>query len=121
MSEIKVTGGNMPFSVEVVNTKELLEQGLSGRRYLDMNHGMLFVFPSEGIKRMWMPNMYFPLDIVWLNSSKKIVKIDVNVQACSGTHNCKTYSSDIPVLYAIELNGNNASTLGLHVNQQLSF
>ena len=37
MSDIRVTGGNMPFSVEVVNTKELLEQGLSGRRYLDMN------------------------------------------------------------------------------------
>ena len=119
---IYVSGSQISrFLVEVVDTPETITKGLSGRRVLPQRQGMLFVFPKTEVHSMWMPNMYFPLDIVWLNSSKKIVKIDVNVQACSGTHNCKTYSSDIPVLYAIELNGNNASTLGLQVNQQLSF
>lgn len=109
------------FPVEVVSTPQALQQGLSNRTYLQPRHGMLFKFAKEGVQSMWMPNMNFPLDIVWIDSNKTIVKINVNVQPCSGTKNCTSYSSVYPVLYAIELNANDASQIGLHVGLQLSF
>jgi uncharacterized membrane protein (UPF0127 family) len=111
------------FPVEVVSTPAALQKGLSDRKFLMPRHGMLFKFVKEGVQSMWMPNMNFPLDIVWLDSSKTIVKIIVNVQPCEGggTHNCKSYSSVYPTLYAIELNAFDASQIGLHVGLQLIF
>lgn len=109
------------FLVEVVTSPEDMSRGLSGRRFLSPRQGMLFVFRDTSVHSMWMPNMYFPLDIVWLDENNTIVKIEENVQPCSGNHNCKSYSSVYPTRYAIELNGFDASRIGLTVGMKLSF
>jgi len=109
------------FVVEVARTPQQLENGLSNRKTLAPRRGMLFIFPNVGIQSMWMPNMNFPLDIVWFDTNNTIVKIEENVQPCSGTHNCHSYSSGTPVKYAIELNAFDASRMGLTVGKKLSF
>ena len=109
------------FSVEVVQTPEQLRKGLSDRPYLAPRNGMLFIFSTVGVQSMWMPNMNFPLDIVWIDSNKTVMKIEENVKPCSGNHNCRSYSSDYPVKYAIELNANDAKRIGLRVGLKLSF
>ena len=109
------------FLVEVVSKPDDLSQGLSGRTTLSPRQGMLFVFPTLEVHSMWMPNMYFPLDIVWIDDEKKIVKIEENVTPCSGTHNCTSYSSSYPTKYAIELNAFDASRIGLNIGKKLSF
>jgi uncharacterized membrane protein (UPF0127 family) len=109
------------FLVEVVDRPETLSKGLSGRKVLPQRQGMLFVFPNSEVHNMWMPNMYFPLDIVWIDNEKKIVKIEENVSPCSGTNNCTSYSSLYPTKYAIELNGFDATRIGLSVGKKLSF
>ena len=109
------------FPVEVVSSPEDLRQGLSNRSYLLPRNGMLFNFGRVGVQSMWMPNMNFPLDIVWIDVNKSIVKIEENCMPCSGNHNCKSYSSMYPIMYAIELNAYDASRIGLRVGMQLSF
>ena len=109
------------FLVEVVSTPDALSQGLSGRISLPQRQGMLFVFPKLEVHSMWMPNMYFPLDIVWIDNEKKIIKIEENISPCSGTNNCTSYSSLYPTKYAIELNAFDASRIGLTVGKKLSF
>lgn len=109
------------FIVEVARTPKELQTGLSNRQTLAPRKGLLFIFPNVGIQSMWMPNMYFPLDIVWIDTNMKIIKIEENVQPCSGTHNCHSYSSGTPVQYAIELNAFDASRMGLRVGKKLSF
>lgn len=109
------------FVVEVAKTPHQLQTGLSNRQTLAPRRGMLFIFPNVSVQSMWMPNMYFPLDIVWIDMNGSIVKIEENVQPCSGTHNCHSYSSDIPVKYAIELNSFDASRIGLRVGIKLTF
>jgi len=109
------------FLVEVVDTTETLSKGLSGRKVLPQRQGMLFVFPNLEVHSMWMPNMYFPLDIVWIDNEKKIIKIEENISPCSGTNNCTSYSSLYPTKYAIELNAFDASRIGLTVGKKLSF
>ena len=113
--------GIQRFPVEVVSTPQDLRQGLSNRSYLTSRNGMLFVFANVGVQSMWMPSMNFPLDIVWIDSTKKIIKIEGNVQPCMDNHNCNSYTSIYPVLYAIELNAGDASRIGLYVGLQLSF
>lgn len=109
------------FRVEVVSSPEQLRKGLSDRRYLAPRSGMLFVFPSLSVQSMWMPSMNFPLDIVWLDSNKTVTKIQENVNPCFENKNCKNYSSDYPVQYAIELNAGDAKRIGLYVGLKLVF
>jgi uncharacterized membrane protein (UPF0127 family) len=109
------------FLVEMVSSPQDLQQGLSGRESLLPRQGMLFVFPSLGKQSMWMPNMNFPLDIVWVDEDKVIVKIEKNVNPCVGNHNCKSYVSGFPVLYAVELNAGDATRIGLQVGLKLAF
>lgn len=109
------------FNVEVAKSPEELRKGLSDRPYLAPRNGMLFIFPNNTIHSMWMPSMNFPLDIVWLDSNKTIIKIEENVQPCFQNKNCKSYSSVYPAQYAIELNAGDASRIGLQVGLKLNF
>ncbi len=58
--------------VEVMDTNEKRQQGLSGRERLGENEGMLFVFDRPGIYSFWMKEMKFPLDFVWINEDKVV-------------------------------------------------
>lgn len=59
--------------VEVVNKEESVNNGLSLR--VDLKNqddrkidGMLFVFPQKEIRRFWMKEMLFEIDICWLDN-----------------------------------------------------
>lgn len=64
--------------VEIADTEQSRSQGLSGRKSLAENSGVLFVFPSPGIYEFWMKDMNFPLDFIWIKNGK-IVEITENV------------------------------------------
>ena len=66
---IVAIGGTI-VTAEIVDTKEKLELGLSGREGLSFNKGMLFVFPKTGYHSFWMKDMSFPIDIIWLSKEK---------------------------------------------------
>ncbi len=40
---------------------------------------MLFKFDTPGIYGIWMKDMRFPIDIIWLDKNKKIVNLKRNV------------------------------------------
>ena len=71
--------GNALVEVEVVDTQELRAQGLSGRKQLEENKGMLFVFKEPGRHGFWMNDMNFAIDIIWIDKEKKVVEITENV------------------------------------------
>jgi uncharacterized membrane protein (UPF0127 family) len=54
-------------------------RGLSGRDELGDKQAMTFVFDSVGERCIWMKDMQFSIDIVWLNEQKKIVAVEQNV------------------------------------------
>jgi uncharacterized membrane protein (UPF0127 family) len=53
--------------------------GLSGRKELKNDTGMLFVFPKGGNHGFWMKDMNFPIDILWIDKDFNIVGIEENV------------------------------------------
>ncbi|HPV70396.1 MAG TPA: DUF192 domain-containing protein [Candidatus Magasanikbacteria bacterium] len=71
--------GNVELKVEVADSVKSWQKGLSGRKSLPENKGMLFVFPQEDRQSFWMKDMEFPIDIIWINNGK-IVDIAPNVQ-----------------------------------------
>ncbi|OGG12985.1 hypothetical protein A2773_05865 [Candidatus Gottesmanbacteria bacterium RIFCSPHIGHO2_01_FULL_39_10] len=96
-----VTINDKNISVEVADTDEERTRGLSGRKSLEENHGMLFIFPQKSIQRFWMKDMNFPIDIVWIDGDK-IVGFDEYIPP-EGSTPQKIYSSPLPVNKVLEL------------------
>ena len=72
-------------SVEVPETIKELETGLSGRRNLESNHGMLFHFKGHR-PVIWMKNTFFPLDIAFLDAEGRVLRIDQGVPLSLDRH-----------------------------------
>ena len=67
--------GGAVLSVDVANTPEARIRGLSGRKTLPAGRGMLFIFDSTARHGMWMKEMNFPIDIIWVGENFRIVSI----------------------------------------------
>ena len=64
---------------------------------------------------MWMLNTLIPLDMLFTDADKKIIKIERNTQALSK----KIISSETPALWVLELRGGTSERLGLKVGDRL--
>jgi uncharacterized membrane protein (UPF0127 family) len=70
--------GDGVFLARVANTPDMREKGLGGTNGLREEEGMLFVFDTDDKWSMWMKDVKYPIDIVWLSSEKKVVYIVKN-------------------------------------------
>lgn len=119
-SEDKITirTGNNYLAAETADTEEERERGLSGRESLDDNNVMLFVFERLARYGIWMKDMKFPIDIVWLDADKNIV--DVMNEVSPDTYP-EIFHPNSEAKYVIEMSAGNAKKLGLQVGQSLSW
>ena len=110
------------FTTELVQSRSATKKGLMYRDGLPPKTGMFFLFTDPPHRRsMWMNNMRFPLDIVWLDGALKIVSIRKDVQPCISAAECPSISSIYKAQHAIELTAGDAAALGLSVGDTLKF
>jgi uncharacterized membrane protein (UPF0127 family) len=93
--------GEIPIIVDVADTQIERVQGLSGRSKMDNSNGMLFVFDTADYHEIWMKDMLFPIDIIWIGEDLKVISIDSAVQPSSYP---KKYRPTRPARYAVETN-----------------
>lgn len=65
-------------TIEIADNEEETTQGLMYRRSMPDSCGMVFIFTDSQPRSFWMKNTYLPLDILYLDESKKIVTIQAN-------------------------------------------
>lgn len=99
---------NQKFTIEIASTPRQLTQGLSNRKELCQNCGMLFIFPTSQILQFWMKDTLIPLDMIFIDQNNKIINI---VTAQVGDLSIK--NSVAPALYCLELNADRATELNL--------
>ena len=110
------------FTTELVQSRYATKKGLMYRDGLPSKTGMFFLFTDPPHRRgMWMNNMRFPLDIVWLDGALKIVSIRKDVQPCISAAECPSISSIYKAQHAIELTAGDADALGLSPGDTLRF
>jgi uncharacterized membrane protein (UPF0127 family) len=85
--------------IEIADDDEQREKGLMYRKQMEMSTGMLFIFEDEDFRSFWMKNTYIPLDILYLDANRKIVRIHENV----ATLNEQSIPSDSPAKYVVEV------------------
>lgn len=96
--QIKVSGHNA--WVEVANTPEARRRGLMHRRQLGPDQGMLFVFPGEEIRQMWMSNTVIPLDAGFFDADGVLINT-VGMDPDGGR---EIHRSSAPAHYVLEMN-----------------
>lgn len=87
--------------VELAETPEKLHLGLMYRENMEEYQGMLFIFHIEEPQGFYMKNTIMPLDIIFINEKKEIVKIYKNTTPYSEAD----LPSIKPVLYVVEVKG----------------
>ena len=118
MSLPKLKVGDQTISLLVANDQASREKGLGERPYLAKNEAMLFVFDDVAQECFWMKDMKFPIDIVWLSTSRQVVHIEKNISPASYP---KTYCPVVPAKYVIEFNSGYTDSLGIKEGQTLNF
>ncbi len=114
MLEIHGASATHTFKVWVADTPGRQTQGLMFVRDLPDDEGMLFTHCCSGI---WMKNTYVSLDIVFVGTDGRIVKIAERAQP----FDLRTISADQPVQAVVELKGGAAAQLKLRTGDRVTW
>ena len=98
--KLDIQVNDVTLHVEVASTHEKRLLGLMHRKKLPKNKGMLFIYPSERIIKLWMKNTSIPLSVAFLNKNKKII----NIEKMEPNQTKIIYVSKDLALYAVEVN-----------------
>jgi uncharacterized membrane protein (UPF0127 family) len=81
--EIVSKNGVHPFNVELATDDAERSRGLMFRKELPEGQGMLFDFDREQPVSFWMHNTYIPLDMIFIRSDGRILRIAENTEPLS--------------------------------------
>lgn len=104
------------YVLEVTDSAEEQQQGLSDRERLAEDTGMLFTFRSEAERCFWMKDMNFAIDMVWVGSDRRVIYVEDNVAPDTYP---ETYCHEGK--YVIELNAGKAGEGGIKQGVKLDF
>jgi uncharacterized membrane protein (UPF0127 family) len=103
------------FTLEVADTDARRSRGLMFRKSMAADHGMLFVFEKADTWGFWMKNTEIPLDLVFLDESRRVIGI-----YALRPHDETSVGPDKPAKFALELNLGTAKAVGLKVGDTVS-
>lgn len=106
------------FEIEVADSPKLLVRGLSGHAPLSSNQGMLFVFQTPGDYGIWMKDMTFPIDIIWINENYRVVHVE---KAVSPQTYPKVFHSSSNSIYVLEIASGEAERINLKNGDLVEF
>ena len=114
---VSVAGHNL--KVWLADDPAEQSHGLSGKKSMPDDRGMLFVMPVRKTTSFWMKGMNFSLDFIWLDNST-IVDISTNVLPCKSDDSCPTIMPKAPVNYVLEVNSGWAAANNVAIGQSVS-
>lgn len=101
--------------------------GLSGKKNLNQNSGMLFVFDKKDIYPFWMKGMRFSIDIIFIDGDRnqgKIINIVEYAKVPSKNQHVATlptYKPKAPVNYILEINAGLVKKHKIKVGDKVEF
>lgn len=108
----RVVYNGQEINIEIANTPDSRERGLSNRELMDKGQGILFAFEDAGPQCMWMKDMHFSIDILWIRENGIVVRLAEDV--APSTYPDKKFCSDTEnVRYVLELVAGTSRELGI--------
>ena len=107
---------------EVKRTSSEKARGMMYRESLPRDQGMLFLNARPERAAYWMANCRFPLDIIWMDQTHRVVEISADTPPCpAGGNDCPSFGGHEPAEYVLELNGGEARKHAIRVGASLKF
>lgn len=116
--EIIIGENKATFTAEVVASPALRAKGLSGRVSLPLDRGMLFIFDEASRYAFWMPEMKFPIDIIWIEDGV-IADITTNVPTEPVDRPLPTYTPKVPISRVLEVNAGLVAKYNLQIGDRV--
>ncbi|MDX2181193.1 MAG: DUF192 domain-containing protein [Bryobacteraceae bacterium] len=118
---VKLPGGRK-IVAEVAMTPEAMQRGMMYRDSLAPDRGMLFLHAESGRHPYWMHNCKIALDIIWLDSAKRVVEISAATPPCQKeASECPSYGGTQPSQFVLELASGMAAQYGLSPGVAIEF
>lgn len=113
---------NYKFNVDIADNTSKRAKGLSSRKSLAENEGMLFLFDKFGNYGFWMKDMLFPIDIIWIKNDK-IIDITYNVlpEPEKSIFNLTVYYPQEAVDKVLEINAGLAKKYNFKIGDKVIF
>lgn len=96
---LKLSGAT--YHMTVLRSDAELQKGLSGTKSLPDGEAMVFAFGRDNKWGIWMKDMNYPIDIVWLNADREVVYTVSDAQPSS--YPKTIFTPDTESRYVIEL------------------
>src|SRR5271170_8116937 len=100
LSAAQIEIGTVLLEVEIAKDPESRHMGLSGRRELAGDRGMLFIFERPHILSFWMKDTLIPLSIGFFDANRFLLQIEEMDPPTRKTDPPFTYKSKRAALYA---------------------
>lgn len=118
-----ITSGSLSVDAEVAAKASDRKKGLAKRDSMPITRGMLFVFDKSDKWAIWMKDMRFAIDIIWIGENKKIVAIANSATPEPGKkdNELTIYKPDVEAKYVLEVNAGLAELNNLKVGEAVNF
>ena len=113
--ELRWTGGQARFSVEVADTAAEREKGLMFRQSMASSAGMLFVYPAPQHAYFWMKNTLIPLDMVFVDATGRVNA----VQSDAVPGDLTPIDGGADVAFVLEINAGLSRAMGIAPGAQM--
>ena len=118
---LKATIGGKEFNLELALDQAARFQGLSDRKEIAADGGMIFVYSQPQTMAFVMRKCYVPIDIIFVGAGGRIVKMHEMsvVPYDTPEESLVRYSSEWPAQFAIEIRGGTLKNLNLKEGQKI--
>ena len=111
--------GEREFAMRIARSPAELEQGLSGTQEMPAGEALVFDFGRTDQWGIWMKDMNYSIDILWLDAAKKVIHIERG--ASPDSYPDTTYRAPNPSRYVIELKAGAAEASRITIGTQAVF
>jgi len=118
----RVEFSDISIAAEIADTPAKRVKGLSGVRSLAESSGMLFVMEDPGYVGIWMKDMKFPIDILWI-AGGKVVDMKENVRPPSSgadLNKLPIYRSIVRSNFVLEVNAGFSARHAIHIGDRVN-
>lgn len=111
-----------PIRAEVMRQQEDMMRGMMFRTELPEDRGMLFIHSQPGNYSYWMYQVNVPLDIIWMDSRRRVVEISENTPPCKTVASqCPRFGGTKEAQIVLELSAGSAKKHDIAVGSVLAF
>jgi hypothetical protein len=116
-AEVQLLVGGRPVRCDVLDEASEWVHGLSGRDHLPLDTGLWFVFATADYHGIWMKDMRFAIDILWVDEGMRIVTLKEGVEPATYP---TVFRPVRPARYVLEVPAGFARGRALHVGDPLT-